>query len=139
MKCIKDMSNVVTIDLSYNNFTKLFKTAFLKLKKLQNLNLSYNPLKKISPQLFASATSLTALFVDKFTSYSNVHVVLPALIELSLTISNFNCNAIKAIADVLNTQNVYLLYNSVEIYDLNLQENFVCQTMNQLKNVKIHG
>lgn len=137
MKCFKSMINAYNIDLSYNKFTKLIKTAFIKLKKLTNLNLSYNLLKKISPQLFAPAVSLIKLNVDKFTSYTNVKALLPSIIDLSLTVSNLNCTSIKVIADTLNAQNVYLMYNSVEIYQYSLPESFLCQTgvqeMNQLK------
>lgn len=136
MKCIKDMTNLYSLNLAYNKFTKLAKIAFTKFKNLNYLDLSFNLLKKITPQVFAPANSLRYLYIGKLKSYNNVKSLLPNLIDLGLTVTTLNCSSIQELANVLNSQQIYLMYNSVT-YWAQIPEGFTCQTnhkdMNKLK------
>ena len=105
------MITIKELYLANNKFTKIAKSAFVNLKNLLYLDLSFNLFKKLSPQMFSSAKKLNTLYVDRFGGYTAVSQLCPQLVELHLTSALWNCSYVKSLVGILNAQKIYLDFN----------------------------
>lgn len=104
--CIRNMTNAKTLNLQQNKIAVLSKKFFVNLKKLISLDLSFNLLKKVKPQVFAPLLKLKYLRVTKLTNYKTVKTILPKLISVALTSDPWNCSQISTVAHILQTQKI---------------------------------
>lgn len=110
--CIRDMTNLTSLDLNINSLSKITQKAFLKLTKLKYMTI-YNQtkLQTLVPKAFAPLKNLTNLQVDRLRNYKNLRQILPSLNFLYLTTATWNCNHTKNVSDTLFSQKIRMSYN----------------------------
>lgn len=130
------MINLHELDLSHNKITQLTKTAIAKLKNLYTVNLSYNQIKKMNPQIFAPATKLANLKVDKFSTYKNLATLFAALPSLGLTTNKWSCEYVQNVTNALNNQKLLINFNFLDPNEPNMDD-YICKlnttTLNKIQ------
>lgn len=107
------MDQLLQLDLSYNKIVKLSKTAFSSLHNVNDINLSFNFIKKLTPQIFAPAIDLMYLTVDKMASYKSLSTSIPSLVTLGLSTKSWSCSVLKNVTAVVNSQKVVVKFNQL--------------------------
>ena len=129
-QCIKNMQKVKSINLQQNKIAVLSKNYFINLKKLNSLDLSFNLLKKVKPQVFAALITLRYLKINKLANYKTVKTILPKLKSLALTSDPWNCSYITTVALILQAQKIVFDKNFLQN---GLQRQCACnRTMDQI-------
>jgi Leucine-rich repeat (LRR) protein len=122
--CFRDMTKSLNVILDNNKLSKLSAKAFNSLSVLRTLTINGNPSLKATAKMFAPMTTLRNLWVDRLTTgYKNLRQQYPELSMIYLTTRSWNCSYLKQVANVLNTQRIYLRFIN-EYTDF---VNFKCQ------------
>ncbi|CAG9797739.1 unnamed protein product [Chironomus riparius] len=110
--CIRDMENLIDLNVNNNKMLKTTKKAFLKLGNLQDLSmLNMTRFNSVPAKIFSSLKLLLYLRVDSLIRYKNLNVTLPNLFILTLSTKTWNCTYVSHVENILNSQNIVLFQN----------------------------
>lgn len=110
--CIRNMTKITRLNLSYNKISSISKDIFVNLKELRMLDLSYNLIKEVSPSVFSDLTLLDQLSVDLMSDAQNIRTQITGLHGIYLTTTTWNCTYILKIMKIYSSQNVNLMMNN---------------------------
>jgi Leucine-rich repeat (LRR) protein len=109
LSCIGKMTQMANLQLDYNKIVKINKNIFLNIRNLTSLYIDGNAKLKLSSKVIAPMTQISRLQIDNFVNgYKNLNATFANLRVISINMKTWNCNRVKKVATVLNSQKIYM-------------------------------
>lgn len=111
--CVRKMTSVLVLNLDSNRLVRLNKNIFSGLVNITNFDISFNPRLKLGTAMISNMKNLKQIKVDRLASgYKSLRTNLPKLYAIYLTTRNWDCSRVTRVANVLNTQQIYMFFNN---------------------------
>lgn len=119
--CIGKMTDLEVLELNDNKIGKLNRNIFTNLSNVTKFLINGNPNMKLRSGMLSSFKKVYKMKIDNFVNgYKSLNTTFPKLISLSLIAKNWNCDRVKKVAFVLNSQKILFDFKELVAHD------FVC-------------
>lgn len=111
LMCVAGISTLEDLNINSNKFKVFGSLSFNKMTSLKAISILDNPIKFISPSLFASVTEslIMKISVDRFDAgYDKLTTFYPHLYEVTHNEINGTCDDYDKVVEALKSQNISL-------------------------------